>query len=83
MMKDLKYGSSFGRMSALDKDDRPNGHSFDNYYRADGYGSITTLVHPPVKGAFKLPTPFKSPKLPTSSSPFTGNRWRVGWCQCW
>jgi hypothetical protein len=59
----LRISSESGRPSAADKTDRPHGHRFDNYHRADGYGSVTTLVHPPVKGACKLPSPPQSPKF--------------------
>ncbi|KAG2571458.1 hypothetical protein PVAP13_7KG111055 [Panicum virgatum] len=33
--------------------DWPRGHRHDNNHREDGYGSVTTVLHPPVKG--KLP----------------------------
>jgi hypothetical protein len=44
------------RPPAADITDRPHGHCYDNCYREDGFGSVTTLVHPPVKGACRLPT---------------------------
>jgi hypothetical protein len=49
--------SASERPPAADFADRPHGHCYDNYYREDGFGSVTTLVHPPVKGACCLPTP--------------------------
>lgn len=30
--------------------DAPHSHHDDLLHRADGYGSVTTLIHPPVKG---------------------------------
>jgi hypothetical protein len=60
-LEDLLLESASGRPPASDQDDRPHGHCFDNFNREDGYGSVTTLVHPPVKGACHLPTP--PPKL--------------------
>lgn len=37
--------------------DGPNGHRVDIYNREDGYGSVTTLLYPPVKGTCLLPPP--------------------------
>ena len=37
--------------------DWPRGHRHDNTHREDGYGSVTTVLHPPVKGTFCLPNP--------------------------
>jgi hypothetical protein len=54
---DFKPSSASGRPSAADIADRPNGHISDNLTREGGYGSVTTIAHPPVKGAFRLPTP--------------------------
>jgi hypothetical protein len=54
---DFKPSSTFRRPSAADITDRPNGHSSDNLNRECGYGSVTTIAHPPVTGAFRLPTP--------------------------
>jgi uncharacterized protein YukE len=56
---DLCPSSVSGRPSAADIADRPHGHSLDNLYREGVYGSVTTIVHPPVKGACRLPTPPK------------------------
>jgi hypothetical protein len=38
------------RPSAEDVADRPPGHCFLDINREDGFGSVTTLIHPPVKG---------------------------------
>jgi hypothetical protein len=59
--EDPKSSSTPERPSATGNVDRPNGHRFDNHHREGGYGSVTTIVHPPVTGACKLPTP---PPLP-------------------
>jgi hypothetical protein len=58
----LKIQSASERPSAPGMADRPSGHGFDNSYREDGFSSVTTVVHAPVKGAFRLPTPAPSPK---------------------
>jgi hypothetical protein len=47
-LEDL-LGSASGRPPASDQADRPHGHYFDNFNREDGYGLVTTLVHPRVK----------------------------------
>jgi hypothetical protein len=75
-LESLEISSESGRPSAADKTDRPHGHRFDNYLWEDGYGSVTTLVHPLVKGACKLPSPPQSPKFVENSMPFAGHRWR-------
>jgi hypothetical protein len=54
---DPKPSSASGRPSASDKVNGPRGHCFDNYHREGGFGSVATVAHPPVKGAFRLPTP--------------------------
>lgn len=41
--------SGFERPSAASLTDRSNRHDYDNSHREDGFGSVTTLVHPPVK----------------------------------
>jgi hypothetical protein len=51
------YSSASGRPPAADFVDSPSGHCSDNYHRVDGFGSITTVAHPPVKGAYSLPSP--------------------------
>jgi hypothetical protein len=53
----LKILSASERPSASGQADRPNGHNVDNFHREDGFGLVTTVVHPPVKGACRLPTP--------------------------
>ena len=35
--------------------DRPHGHRVDLIHREGGYGSVTTFIHPPIKGAYDLP----------------------------
>jgi len=52
--------------------DGPNGHRVDIYNREDGYGSVTTLLYPPVKGTCLLPPPvprnsFSSPHRQSGS----------------
>ncbi|CAO2169811.1 unnamed protein product [Urochloa humidicola] len=42
--------SAAGRISATGEADRPHGHHVANCNRADGFGSVTTVIHPPVKG---------------------------------
>jgi hypothetical protein len=53
-----------GHPPAADFADRPSGHGYDNFYRADGFGSITTVAHPPIKGAYRLPIPLPLPEAP-------------------
>lgn len=36
--------------SAFDDNTKPSGHRVDNHHWVDGFKSVTTLVHPPVKG---------------------------------
>jgi len=36
---------------------RPNGHHEASNHREDGYGLVTTILHPPVKGASPVPLP--------------------------
>jgi hypothetical protein len=43
--------SASERPPASDNVDRLSGNRFDKSHREDGFGSVTTLVHPPVKGA--------------------------------
>jgi hypothetical protein len=43
---DLKSPSVSARPSAADFTDRPNRHGIHNCDRVDGYGSVTTVVHP-------------------------------------
>jgi hypothetical protein len=69
---DLKSSSASGRPSAADIADRPNRHILDNQYREGGYGSVTTIVHPPVKGACPLPIPPSK----SYSSPIPGSEYR-------
>jgi len=45
------------RLPAGDHASRPNGHHDVNNYRADGYGVVTTLTPPPVKGESTPPPP--------------------------
>jgi hypothetical protein len=54
---DPKPSSASGHPSASDKVDGPRGHNFDNYHLEGGFGSVTTVAHPLVRGAFRLPTP--------------------------
>jgi hypothetical protein len=79
-LEDLLLGSASGRPPASDQADRPHGHCLDNFNREDGYGSVTTLVHPPVKGVCRLPTPPKlgAPQLPRTEIPLhrSSNQWR-------
>ena len=35
--------------------ERPHGHRVDLIHREGGYGSVTTFIHPPIKGAYDLP----------------------------
>ena len=42
--------------------DRPHGHRVDLIHREGGYGSVTTFIHPPIKGAHMIPLPI--PLLP-------------------
>jgi hypothetical protein len=64
---DVRPSSASGRPSAADIADRPHGHSLDNLYREGGYGSVTTIVHPPVKGVCRLPTPPPKCSIPLFS----------------
>jgi hypothetical protein len=41
--------------------DGPNGHREDMLHRADGFGSVTTQTHPPVKGTPPDPTHMLAP----------------------
>lgn len=68
----LRCSSVPERPSASGGADRPSGHSIDYYHREDGFGSVTTVVHPPVKGACRLPTPPISPKPAKFYTPDTG-----------
>jgi hypothetical protein len=79
---DLICGSASWRPPASDKADRPHGHREDVYYREDDYGSVTTLAHPPVKGACKLSTPPPSPRMLVRSVLFPGNRARDSTSGC-
>ena len=42
------------------------GHHSDNIDREDGYGSVTTVLHPPVKGTYSTRPPPPPPPLPRS-----------------
>jgi hypothetical protein len=44
--------SASARPSAGFTADGPHGHREDPRHREDGFGSVTTLAHPPVKGVF-------------------------------
>jgi hypothetical protein len=61
-----------GRSSTAHIAGRPNGYSLDNQYREGVYGSITTIVHPPVKGACLLPIPPSK----SYSFPIPGSKYR-------
>lgn len=53
-------GTSFtaaGRPSATGEADKPRGHRVDSASRAGDFGSVTTVVHPPVKGTISSPDP--------------------------
>jgi hypothetical protein len=75
--EDPKSSSTPERPSAVGNVDRPNRHRFNNHHREGGYESVTTVVHPPVTGACKLPTPPPSPNFPHNSLSFAGHRWRT------
>lgn len=49
--------SATERTSARGEADKPSGHRVDSCHWADGFGSITTVVHPPVKGTSQFPDP--------------------------
>jgi hypothetical protein len=51
--------------------DGSNGRCESKQNREDGFGSVTTLVHPPVKGAYK-------PPLPLPYTPSNGSRSGLG-----
>ncbi|CAN6322178.1 unnamed protein product [Urochloa humidicola] len=68
----LPLPSAAERPPATSGADRPSGHRVDNFSREDGFGSVTTLLHPPDKGACDLPVPpLSQPVVPS-----TGSRWR-------
>lgn len=52
--------SAAGRPPAGNMADRPHGHRVEPICREDGYGSVTTVMHPPVKGT-------SDPQPPTST----------------
>ncbi|CAN6294759.1 unnamed protein product [Urochloa humidicola] len=56
--------------SALLEAPRPNGHHIEQSAREDGFGSVTTVIHPPAKGT-PIPPPPKLPSVPTNSIPRT------------
>jgi hypothetical protein len=57
--------------------DRPHGHRSDNHIREGEFGSVTTLIHSPGKGAFTAPFP-KADLLDMSAPPDESNSFRVG-----
>jgi hypothetical protein len=77
----LKISSAPERPFAPGQADRPIGHSVDNFHREDGFGLVTTVVHPPVKGACRLPTPPIPPqpgRFNTLGSSLGGHSQNVG-----
>lgn len=54
--------------------DKPHGHRVDNSPREGDFGSVTTIVHPPANGVYRLPTPPPKPSAPPPPSPVP--RWR-------
>jgi hypothetical protein len=77
----LKISSAPERPFASGQADRPIGHSVDNFHREDGFGLVTTVVHPPVKGACRLPTPPIPPqpgRFNTLGSSLGGHSQNVG-----
>jgi hypothetical protein len=74
----LKIQSVSERPSAPGMANMPSGHDFNNCHREDGFGSVTTVVHPPVKGVFRLPTPPLSPKPSKCNIPSFGYAGRTG-----
>lgn len=49
--------SAAAHPSAGQPADKAQGHRVDQYNREDGYGVVTALVHPPVKGTYSFPVP--------------------------
>ena len=49
--------SASARPPAGSNADGPVGHREDYSHWEDGFGSVTTLLHPPVTGALPIPTP--------------------------
>jgi len=49
--------------SALGNANKTNEHHIDNNHREDGYGFVTTVLHPPVKGVCPLPLPLPFPLI--------------------
>jgi hypothetical protein len=41
----------------------PHGHCIDKHYWEDGFGSVTTLIPPSIKGMPPLPSPVSVPML--------------------
>nr|XP_034569779.1 uncharacterized protein LOC117834275 [Setaria viridis] len=56
--------SASARPPAGSNADGPAGHRDELFHREDGFGSISTLIHPPVKGAFPNPPATLPPQFP-------------------
>lgn len=68
--------SAAKRPSATSEANRPNGHRDDKFHQEDGYGSVTTIVHPSSRVRYAPPPSTHTPKLPVPPLPSLNNRWK-------